>query len=68
MILLIKPKENTKYLKEKIDNFLAVRGLDAKKAKTNLVKPTQDFDFFARTLNLKRIIINSSVIIQKIID
>lgn len=45
MIFFIKSGKNPQKLRNKVGKFLAERNLNVKKAKTNLVKPNQCFDF-----------------------
>jgi group II intron reverse transcriptase/maturase len=45
MIFFLKPEEDAEKLRDKINRFLAERGLRVKESKTRLVTSTQGFDF-----------------------
>ncbi len=45
LVFILKPGQDEIKLREKIDQFLAIRGLKVKEAKTRLVKSTEGFDF-----------------------
>ncbi len=53
LIYLIKPNENVDLLRNKIDKFLAERGLNVKASKTKLVKSTEGFDFLGWHFKVK---------------
>ncbi|NEO35985.1 MAG: RNA-dependent DNA polymerase [Moorea sp. SIOASIH] len=45
MVFILKPKDNAEKILEKVNNFLALRGLEVNQAKTKLTKTTDGFDF-----------------------
>jgi group II intron reverse transcriptase/maturase len=45
MVFILKPKDNAEIIRQKIDQFLAERGLNVKESKTRLVSSTDGFDF-----------------------
>lgn len=45
MVFILKPKDNAEEIRQKIDQFLAERGLNIKESKTRLVSSTDGFDF-----------------------
>lgn len=53
-VFILKPKDNPEKLRNKIDEFLAIRGLKVKEAKTQLVASTEGFDFLGWQFRIKR--------------
>ena len=53
VIFIVKPNQDAKKLRTKIDKFLAKRGLQVKEAKTQLVKTTEGFDFLGWHFRVK---------------
>ena len=53
LIYFIKPNEDVHLLRNKIDKFLAERGLNVKESKTKLVKSTEGFDFLGWHFKVK---------------
>jgi group II intron reverse transcriptase/maturase len=54
MIFFLKPGEDDKKLRENIDKFLAIRGLNVKESKTRLVASTEGFDFLGWHFKVKK--------------
>jgi retron-type reverse transcriptase len=52
MVFILKPKDNAVIIRQKIDQFLAERGLNVKESKTRLVKSTDGFDFLGWNFNI----------------
>ncbi|PSB05407.1 RNA-dependent DNA polymerase [Pleurocapsa sp. CCALA 161] len=52
-VFILKPTENPEKLRHKIDEFLAIRGLRVKEAKTKLVTATEGFDFLGWHFRVK---------------
>lgn len=53
VVFILKPKDDVKALREAIDQFLAIRGLKVKEAKTKLVQSTEGFDFLGWTFAVR---------------
>ena len=53
-VFILKPKNDPKKLRIKIDQFLAIRGLEVKEAKTKLIASTEGFDFLGWHFKVKR--------------
>ena len=53
-MFILKPKNDPKKLRIKIDQFLAIRGLEVKEAKTKLIASTEVFDFLGWHFKVKR--------------
>jgi len=53
MIFFLKPGEDVKALRRKLDQFLAERGLKIEESKSRLVKSTQGFDFLGWHFKVK---------------
>ncbi len=52
-VFILKPTENPEKLRHTIDEFLAIRGLKVKEAKTKLVASTEGFDFLGWHFRVK---------------
>ena len=52
-VFILKPAEKPEKLRQKIDEFLAIRGLKVKEAKTKLVAATESFDFLGWNFRVK---------------
>ncbi len=54
LVFILKPGQDEIKLREKIDQFLAIRGLKVKEAKTRLVKSTEGFDFLGWNFRVRK--------------
>jgi RNA-directed DNA polymerase len=53
VVFVLKPDDDAKVLREAIDQFLEIRGLKVKEAKTKLVQSTEGFDFLGWAFSVK---------------
>ena len=54
LVFILKTGQDEIKLREKIDQFLAIRGLKVKEAKTRLVKSTEGFDFLGWNFRVRK--------------
>lgn len=52
-VFILKPQDDPERLRQKIDAFLAIRGLKIKEAKTKIVSSTDGFDFLGFNFKVK---------------